>query len=129
MREYRADSRESSPPGFLDQDVAQVEGLAGLDGEVLAGLVALVLDVDGGPVADPVQGAGDQGVEGDAAVGVRSQAVRVVLAIDVGQEGPVGRDRLAPGDLAHGRPAGGHQDLEVDVNLLDNGGLAVRADE
>ena len=49
---------------FLDQDIAQVEGLAGLDGEVLADLDALLVVVDGREVDDPVQCAGDQGRSG-----------------------------------------------------------------
>ena len=75
---------------LLDQDIAQVERLAGLDGEVLADLVAPFV-VDGREVGDPVQGAGDQREQGDAALGVGARAVPVVLAVDVGEEVGVGR--------------------------------------
>ena len=72
LRRHRHDSTLDfvSWLGFLDHDIAQVERLAGLDGEVLADLDALLVVVDGREVGDPVQRAGDQAGQGDAALGV-----------------------------------------------------------
>jgi hypothetical protein len=82
--------------GFLDQDVAQVERLAGLDGEIPADLVSLVGDARGRLIADPVQCAGDQRGQGDPAVGVGAREVPVVPAVDVDEEVVFGA-RLAAG--------------------------------
>ena len=113
---------------LLDQDIAQVERLARLDGEVLADLHPLVLVVDGREVDDPVQGAGDQGDQGDAALGVGARRVPVVLAVDVGDELRVGRQLglvlLVPAVSAR---AGRGDELEVGPVLGDR--LAVGPDE
>ena len=55
---------------LFDYSITQVEIFAGLDGEVLADLDALVRHVHRRWVADPVDGARDEVGQGDAAVGV-----------------------------------------------------------
>ncbi len=77
-----------------DQDIAQVEGLAGPDGELLSDLVSLLRIR---PVEEAVQGTGDQGGQGDAALSVREGALlhTVVLRVHGAQERDVGR-QLAP---------------------------------
>src|SRR5271166_1415728 len=86
----RSISSRDLPPAlrswFLDQDIAEFDRLAGLDGEVLADLNPLVGIVAGRKVDDAVQSPRDQGGQGDAALGVgdrASWARAEVLGIDV----------------------------------------------
>ena len=103
--------------GLLDHDIAQVEGLARLDGEFLAelGLGRIARRV----VVDAVRGARDQRREGELPLGIGDQALPVMDRVEPGDGVLIGRQAVlvgldpgstgaARGDDHHGhvRPVG-----------------------
>lgn len=69
-KDLRGEVRDWLSCRLLDQDVAQSEGFAGLDGEIFTDLNAFILIVHGRPVADAVCRTGDQVGKRDPAIGV-----------------------------------------------------------
>ncbi len=83
--EVPTDSRDPSCWRLLDQDIAQVESLARLDGEFLAKLHPLFRVGPRRRVADPVQARRDQGRERDSALGIGRRILRVVDRVNLDQ--------------------------------------------
>src|SRR5437764_676994 len=103
---------------LFNENVAQIECFAGLDGEFFADLNPFDLIVDRREVADPVECARGQGDERNAALRVRTCRVPVMLAINVGDDRRVARQPclvlLVPAVWAW---AGGHDELELGLML------------
>src|SRR5262245_1555482 len=114
----RAPARGTYPGslGLPDRYVPQVHGLAGLDRELLVRQPAVLV-----PAGEAVGGAGDQGGEGDAALGVGLHLVPVIVPVEVRERLHVPVQRAAGRAVARvvARGTRGDDDVRRDLVVGD----------